>query len=300
MLPMDGHSADLIRKAIARFGCNAEHHLDHFQKCQEEGTENYCFSFGDGLVLLANFCLKERSWSLFASGILAPKEEKAEMFLEFSAYCLNVMKASTLSAELERELYDQVVKREAHLSILAIEDVYNWPIVDLKGFNGELLGNDYYELRKVRRKFMRENSFVIVHPRSVGIEALRGILESWMGKRKGADETNSAEYEAWVRDGFEGIDFAACWIVNNTPSAIVAGWQIPNSGGFYLSIVLHNYSVAGLGEMIYLESLLELKRRGYSFCDLGGSDQLLFRFKKKFLPSESYETVLFSVGKKEA
>ena len=48
---------------------------------------------------------------------------------------------------------------------------------------------------------------------------------------------------------------------------------------------------------MYIETLKKLKKLGFDECNLGGSDEKLYAFKKKFLPSGSFKTVYCNVVK---
>lgn len=289
---------DRIIASIRHHGGSAEHNYHYFMNSEEEGTKNTLIDFGEGGVILSNIEIEDNVWSIFPSGIIAREEDKNSLFRKFCEYCIGQRHAKGVCAELSFELYCEIKEEVGDYHVSDVQLEYTWPVVNLENFDENLGGSKYYELRKIRNNFLKNNEFQIISVNEVPIEKLRKILGGWGLNRKSKDEAYSTEYNSWINTNFEGADYAKCWAVNGEPCAIVAGWKIPNSNSFYLGVVLHNYSVKNLGEMVYLQTLLELKKMGYASCDLGGSDEKLLNFKKKFLPTEFYKTVEFFVRKR--
>ena len=287
-----------IISSIKHHGSNAEHNYHYFMNSEEEGTKNTLIDFGEGRVILSNIEIEDNAWNVFPSGIIAEEKEKNNLFRKFCEYCIEQRHAKEVYAELSFELYCEIKDKMEDYHVSDVQFEYTWPIVDLENFDEKLDGSEYYELRKIRNNFLKNNEFQIINGNEVPIEKLKKILQEWESNRKSKDSAHSTEYKSWINTNFEGADYAKCWAVNREPCAIVAGWKIPNSNSFYLEIVLHNYAIKNLGEMIYLQTILELKKVGYSSCNLGGSDKKLLNFKNKFLPTEFYKTVEFFVRKK--
>lgn len=282
-----------IIDSINSYGDNAEHNFYYFMNNEEPGTKNTFIDFGDNRIILAN--VESHVWNVFPSGILANEEDKPDLFKKFCQYCFK-KNAKEVYAELDINLFKKI-KLSGYL-VSDIQFEYTWPVVDLTKFDPHLQGSGYYELRKIKNNFMKNNALDIVDAQKIQISVLKKILSCWESNRKSSDKAHSTEYDNWMKTNFEGADYAKCWIVNNAPNAIVVGWRIPNSKRFYLAVVLHNYQIKNIGEMIYLQTLLELKNLGYLECNLGGSDEKLLAFKRKFLPSSEYKTVEFYVRKK--
>lgn len=287
-----------ITSSIKRHGSHAEHNYHYFVNSEEEGTKNALIDFGEEGVILSNIEIEDNVWNVFPSGILAEEGEKNSLFRKFCEYCIGHRGAKEVCAEISFELYCRIKEEMKDYHVSDVKFEYTWPIVDLKNFDENLAGSRYYELRKIRNNFLKNNEFEIINGNEAPTEKLRKILHEWGLNRKSGDIAYSTEYNSWINTNFEGADYAKCWAVNGEPCAIAAGWSIPNSNSFYLGVVLHNYKVRNLGEMIYLQTLLELKKIGYASCDLGGSDEKLLNFKKKFLPTEFYRTVEFFVRKR--
>src|SRR3989338_2549042 len=101
----------------------------------------------------------------------------------------------------------------------------------------------------------------------------------------------------FINENFKGSTEARILIVDEKTCGINAGWMIPNSNRFYGSLGIHDYSISGLGDILYLEDLTWLKTKGYKEADMGCGETSLTNFKNKFRPESFYRTYIFSVVK---
>ncbi len=289
-------ASELAQSSIEKFGFEPEHNFYYFMNNEEPSTANLVMGLGNQKIILANS--HGKCTSLFPSGILGPKEEHAKMLLAFCNYCLKEG-AQEVTVEVRKSLledFNKIIPKSIHIKSLDYE--YGWPVISLKNFDTELKGPRYYELRKISSRFFKENKIEICEAMQTDKHVLAKILAEWKKNRKSKDMSYPHEYEMWISTNFEGTDYAKCAFVNGKPCAIFCGWRIPNSNSFYLGVVLHNYKIREMGEILYLECFKNLKSMGFGFCNLGGSDSNLLNFKKKFLPEEIYETVEFTVERR--
>lgn len=284
----------IIESSIKKFGFEPEHNLHYFMNNEEPKTKNAIIDFGDSTIMLTNFgkdCAR-----LFPSGILGPRKVHARMMLDFFNYSFKNKKTSEILAEISEDDYEEFKKIiPKNICLADAPYIYYWPIVNLKEFDMELKGSRFYELRKIKYSFMKKNRIEFHDAKYIEKGILKEVLHQWEKSRKGKDDAISHEYNRWLETNFLGADYAKCAYVNGFPSAILCGWNIPNSNSFYLAVVLHNYMASNIGEILYLECFKELKSMGFGYCNLGGSDENLLKFKKKFLPEIVYKTVEFSV-----
>ena len=83
-----------IQKAIDKYGHCPEHNYYHYQYYEYDKEKNIFFKLENGKGILSSFDKKNNFWYLFPSGILAPKEERFNILIEFLD---NVLKISDFS-----------------------------------------------------------------------------------------------------------------------------------------------------------------------------------------------------------
>jgi len=292
---------DKVQQSINKFGSKPEHNTNYYFHNKAKNSKNIVFDFSDDKLILSSYDEKLNIWSLFPSGILAPAEESVDLLLEFCRYCLEEKSGRKLIMEIDDKIFKGLKGRIRNMSlnfkILNVNLVRYWPIIDLKLWNQDLKGKRWRKLRKMKNKFFKNNEINIIPSAELPKTALKKVVFDWKENRKGRDRIDEFLYTNFIENDFSGIDYAMSICVGNVPYSISAGWKIPNTNSFYLSIMLHNYKIKGLGEAMYLESLNDLKNMRFDSVDLGGSDMDLLLFKQKFHPSHNYKTFEFSVKK---
>ncbi len=123
------------------------------------------------------------------------------------------------------------------------------------------------------------------------------IIEEWRKKRGAHDRAYFFPYHNFIDGNFKGAAEARVFVVDGKAVGINAGWMIPNTRRFYGAVGIHNYSLPDLGDMLYLEDLMWLKKHNYKEADMGGGESALTNFKIKFQPKSFYKTHSFSVVK---
>lgn len=291
-----------IKSAIKRYGNNAEHNIYHYLNSKTAGTENILFDFGNDKVILASYAKSSNNWSLFPSGVLSPQEEKVDLLLKFCLYCLYQKIGKKVIMEVEEMLFQELkdnLKSNLHykMKISVVNCIYQWPIINLNFWNPNLNGKLWKGLRNIKNNFFKNNSVEIIESNNIQKNILKEIVAKWKLNRKDKDKAYYKEYINLIENWLADTDYSMSICINGKPSSLAAGWQVPNSKSFYLSVMLHNYKVKGLGEVMYLEAIKDLKNRGFDSVNLGGTWGNLLFFKEKFRPHHGYRTFEFSIIK---
>lgn len=201
--------------------------------------------------------------------------------------------------ELESELYKKFTNSlPSDIKARKINYTLTWPVYNLENFDEKLCGNKWKTLRKTKNKFYKEHQVDILDAKTYkNKEALQSVIEKWRKTRGASDRAHFLPYHNFINKNFEGTSEARIFIVDEKICGVNAGWLIPNSNQFYGALGIHNYSLLGLGDALYLEDLTWLKTHGYKEANMGGGENALTDFKNKFHPKSSYETHVFSVIK---
>jgi hypothetical protein len=290
----------LIEKSISKYGTEPENNYYYFRNNEEFKTKHYVFDFENDGVILANHDTGDNSWIIFPSGFIGNKGKSNEMLVKFCSYCLE--KSKIVGLELREELFvefrNELKNTNSNLKIKDIEWEQQWPITKLNEFDENFEGSKYYELRKVKSSILKNNKISVVASSKCSKVELNNLVDMWEAGRKSDDDPISHEYRQLIETGFEGTEFADVFLADGKTTGIVSGWIAPNSNVFYLAIVLHNYTIKNFGEFMYIETLKKLKKLGFDECNLGGSDEKLLAFKKKFMPTKFYKTFYCTVVKR--
>ena len=154
-------------------------------------------------------------------------------------------------------------------------------------------------MRKTKNKFYKNHQVVLLDAREYeDKKSLHLIVDEWRKQRGGNDRVHLFPYHNFIDSNFKGATEARIFMVDAKPCGINAGWPIPNSNIFYGALGIHDYSLPGLGDALYLEDLDWLKNRGYKKANMGGGEDALTNFKNKFRPESFYKTHIFSVVRK--
>ncbi len=292
---------NFIKRSIKKYGHCSEHNYYHYKYCEGDGEKNYFFKLKGTRSILCSYNKKEDIWSLFPSAILAPKEERLDLFLELLDYVFIKRKISKVCVEVDQNLRKNIMKKlKDHPKFRASKsyDILYWPIYHMPNFDPKLKGKKWKKLRNIRNRFKKKHRVRIVDSRKVPKEQLIRILNSWLKRRRGHDYVDKYYYENLIKNNFRGLSSVRTLIVDGIPRTITGGWNIPNSKGYYSNLGIFDYSFPGLGEVANIEDLKLQKRMRYKFVDFGGSDKTLLYFKKKFKPDSIYKTYLFSIFKR--
>lgn len=205
--------------------------------------------------------------------------------------------------EIEDKLFDKLKFELANLALSGLKisranHSYYWPVIDLRLWNDDLSGKEWHKTRNMIKHLYKGNEVKIESAAKINKELLKKVVYGWKSNRKGSDRADYWHYINLIDNNFEGTDYASSVLVNGEPCSIAAGWRIPNTNSFYLSMMMHNYKIKGMGEFMYIEILKYLKSMGIDMANLGGSKKNLLAFKEKFNPHHIYKTHKFSLIKK--
>lgn len=286
-----------IEKIIQQYGWTPEHNFYHFQNWQKPGSKNFVFDFGDQGAILAR--QEKETWHLF-SEILAKPENKLKILEQFLNFCFDNPKNKKVTVEFESD-FEQKIRSLFQNSPWRVEPIdysLTWPIFDLRQWNPAIPGQEWKTMRHAKNQFYKNHQVQIVDSCDCSKESLKKIVTDWQEKRGGTDHTDHHQYLHAIENKFLGTKFRRTLVVDGTPATITAGWEIPNQpSSYYSAIGLHNYQCEHLGEAANLDDLDFLKSQGYHFANFGGGEEALTNFKKKFKPTATYITHIFSIKK---
>lgn len=286
-----------IISSLERLGYSAEHNFYHFLCKKNSKNENYFFEFENGKGIMATFRPDIKTWSM-VSEVLAPKNERVEIFSEFLDYIFK-NDAKKIFVEFEDEFKEEAA---ANLSkkykISATNYKLYWPVYNLASFDESLNGKDWKKIRNISNKFNKNFRVEVKNIGGTDENSLTAIFNLWLEKRTHNDFVDREYYKNIIKRKFEGFDKAKLFLIDGDACIISAGWKIPNSKSFYWSVGMHNYKYDGLSEFANLIDLADAKSSGYKYAELGGSDRSLLLSKEKFKPERVYTTNTFSVMKK--
>lgn len=287
-----------IEEAIKRYGYAPEHNFWWYQFQPDEDSKNVFVEFDKGAGLFTIERKDKKNCIVFA-GPIAPISQRVPILVEYLEHMLKFSNIEKVTLELETDLYKEFISSlPEDLKARAGNFILTWPVYDLKAFNSELSGKHWKTLRKEKNRFYQNHSVESADAKTYkDKESLHAIIDEWCKERAGNDRVHRHLYHNFIDENFMGTSEARVFIVDGRAVGINAGWPIPNSDSFYGALGIHNYSLPDLGDMLYLEDLLFLKTKGYAKADMGGGEEALTNFKKKFQPESFYDTHTFSVVK---
>jgi len=291
--------SDRIKESIKKYGYAPEHNFWCYA-CEEESDLKAVFAESkDGSGLLTLEEENKKICYVFSSPV-APPSYRIEVIIEYLNFIFETKEVKKIGFELEQGLYENLIKAlPDKFKARRIIDTLIWPVHDLKIFDEKLSGGEWKKLRKLNNKLYREHTIEIADAKTYGNkDALHNLIKECEEKRAAGDRAYFSSYHEFVEKNFEGTDEARIFIIDGKACGINAGWMIPNSNTFYGAIMLHNYSISGLGEALCLENLLFLKSHGYNQVNTGGGDKESVKFKNRFHPQYSYKTYYFYIVRK--
>jgi len=276
-----------VISSISKYGKCAEHNYFHFLYKQNPSRECYFFDFGDSKGACA-FLSKESKVMTLISDMLAPRSEWGKLLHGFFDFCKKEFGTSKIKIEIDGE-FKRVLENEEGLK-LNVNYSLDWPVYNLEQVDNELNGRMWKKVRNIRNNFLKGFEIKVHDARNTDARLMNNVLDSWLSKRSTNDYVDVNYYRNAFKDGFSGCDIARAYKINGKISAISAGWRIPNSNCAYYGIGLMDYGIKNLGDFVNIEDILFAKSMGFGFVDLGGSDDNLLKFKKKFRPERIYRT----------
>lgn len=291
-------SRNLIENLICSYGDSSEHNFWYYYNMKEEGVRPAFFIFEEKYGLFALYYEDENEFEVI-SDVLAPKEKRLNILLEFIDYSLKSSEKLflTLEKEFRRKFLDKIDQKR--YNVHKPTRVFDSPVFNMKDFDSSLPGKGWKKIRNINNAFFRENDVEIKDFDKKDKESIKKVVIDWEKTRK------SSVAKAWapiflnfVENDFKGCDMRRIIYVNKEPCAITAGWKIPNKNAYYSSIGIHNYKYKGIGEVAYVDDLRNLKEKKYDLVDFGGSEKKnLLNFKLKFNPHSMEKYYFFRISK---
>lgn len=293
----------IVEAAIKKFGCAPEHNYWWYQYYQHyyHPPQRNIFVAAENGALLTAYDEQDNNYFVVFDPMAAPAD-RAALLIEYIRWVFTNTSAEKIWFQLEHPTRRELMRAlpDAY-RCLPIYYTLTWPVYDLRAFDPALPGGHFKSLRKEVHKFYRTHRVDVLDAKIfTDRDSLHAVVDRWKEKRLNHDRAMTGVYHQIVNGGFEGMDEARVFVVDDKPTGFNAGWKIPNSNRFYGGIGIHDYSVEDLGTMLYLEDLTWLKQRGYPEVDMGGTEKSAFQFKNKFRPSSSYKGAIFSVARRNA
>ena len=295
MTDFDGNK-ELIESFISEKGYGCDHNYWHGRNMGEKGESPvlYVTEKGDGIFAL--FYADDNDYEQL-SGVLAPEERRKDVIYEFAEKVFDKGAKKffiNTSPELRADM-----QGDKKFIVSKVLRSFESPVFDLNDLDLSLSGKDWKKVRNHINSLVKNHSIRVEDCRVVDKEKLFQVVDEWAKSRKSLVSKSWKPYFMnFVKNGFQGCDVTRCVIVDGELCSVSAGWKIPNSDIYYSSIGIHNYRYNGLGEFAYIDELKELKNKGYSLVDLGGSEQRFFDFKRKFNPEYSYKSLFYWIKRK--
>jgi hypothetical protein len=287
-----------VNNSIKKYGHFAEHNYKHYLYCENSEDKNVFFDYGNSKGMLMQFDEKANIWTLFPEGILAPEKDRQELLWDALHYTLKKEKAKKFTMEVSEDMRKKILqkfKRQNGMRVCTYLYTLHWPMYNMDSWDPELGGNKMKKLRNIRNRFYKKYKIKVKDTKTIPKEKLTEIFNNWLKKRSMNDKVDTDYYLNLINNDFNGVDIAKTMFVDDKPATITAGWKIPNSNNYYSAIGIVDYSYPGLGEVVNIDDLNRLKRKGYDYVDFGGSDKILLNFKRKFKPEKIYKTYAFSI-----
>lgn len=286
-----------IAKSIKQYGFSPEHNYHNYLYMQHGNNRCCFFDFGQNRGVVALFNKSNKTWRVI-NGVFAPEKERLGIFLAFVEWALEENKSKKVFAEFQTEFRNEIFGKLRKIYKLIESYSLYWPMYSLDTLDEKLIGKDWKKLRNIKNRFLTQFKVQIKDSRKVKKEVLKKILLSWMKKRFPRDRVMNYYYHNLIDSKFMGFDVLRSITLNGKVCAFSGGWKIPNSNTFYYAIGIFNYEHKNIGDFVNLDDLMHIKRLGYKYVDLGGSDKSTIAFKKKFNPIKIYQTHFFSISRK--
>ena len=287
-----------IEKAIEKYGYAPEHNFWWYQ-CQAEKKSKNVYAESKGGTGLLTIEEKDKNKCYVFSSPMAPPNQRVEIIVEYLNLVFRSKKIQKVIFELEETLHKELLKAlPKNIKAHKINYTLTWPVYELKDFDASLSGNRWKSLRKTKNKFYQNHNVAVLPAKEYeNKKALHSIIDGWRKARSANDRAHFLPFHNLINQNFKATTEARIFIVDGKACGMNAGWLIPNSNRFYGAMGIHDYSLPGLGDVLYLEDLAWLKARGYKEADMGGGEKALTEFKAKFHPKSYYKTHIFSVVK---
>lgn len=286
-----------VISAINKYGFSPDHNYYNYLYTQNTGKRCVFCDFGQGKGVIAFYNGRNNSWRVI-NGVLAPSQERFEIFLRFLDMAIKEKKSRKIFVEAPEDFKSEIFKKLKNSYKLNVNYLLYWPVYDLDCLDEKLGGRRWKKLRNIKNRFYNRYKIGVKNPKKIDKNILKNVLLSWTKKRYRRDRANFGYYLSIIGNNFKGLDILRAISLNGEVCSFSGGWAVPNSENFYYAIGIFNYSYKDVGDFVNLDDLLYIKKIGYRYVDLGGSDKATIIFKRKFNPIKIYKTYTFSILRK--
>lgn len=286
-----------VTNSISKYGFCPDHNYYNYLYMQNANKKCAFFDFGQGKGIIAFFNKRNNAWRII-NGVFAPKKEKLGIFLDFLNLIATEKKSRKVFVESTEDFKLEIFKRLKKSHKLILNYSLYWPIYNLDALDEKLCGKQWKKMRNIRNRFQNNFKIEVKNPRRINKNILKHVLLSWKRNRYPRDRVDNTYYLNLIENNFKGFDVLRAISLNGEVCSFSGGWVMPNSNDFYYAIGIFNYKHKNIGDFINLDDLLYIKKLGYKYVDLGGSDTATISFKSKFNPVKIYKTYFFSISPK--
>ena len=291
--------SEIVRDYISRYGFMPEHNFEYFKCLTDEGQPAFYYEDDFGVMC---FISDEGKSKVVRSLVepLAKQDNILNALQKFVKYCLDVKHFDKIVLETRHEIKLELEKVFKKSEYKVLKDRYHltWPVFIMKNFDESLSGGNWKKMRYFKNKFFKDQNPDVGDFQESDKNELKELVKVWAKTRTASDIAHYHRYINFIDNNFKGFDMVKIIKINGKPVSFFGGWRIVNSGNYYSCIGIYDYSYENIGEVSNLIDLTEIKKMGVEKADLGGGEEALTNFKKKFFPDEFYRTDIYTVKKK--
>ncbi|MBN1792278.1 hypothetical protein JW826_01180 [Candidatus Woesearchaeota archaeon] len=300
---IDGNE-EFIRGYIQRLGFMPEHKFEYFKCLTDEGTPTFLYDEDVGFGVMCFFS-KEGKSRIVTSLVepLAPKEKMIEALERFIKFCVEEKGMDKVILETRYEVKLGLAKRlkEEGKGYEVLKERYSmtWPVFIMKNFDENLSGGKWKKIRYFKNKFFKDHDAKVDDFKDEDKEVLKELVMDWVKKRTASDHAAYKRYINMIESSFKGFDMVKVIKVKDKPVSVFGGWKTVMPGMYYSCVGIYDYDYENIGEVSNVIDLSLIKQLGVEKTDLGGGEEALTNFKKKFFPDEFYRTDVYTVLRRD-
>lgn len=295
----------IIKNSLSAYGFAPEHNYFELISHEAKDSKPVFVYFGDNKGLFS--VDYDDVWQII-SEILAPENERADLFMLFAKHLFKNKGVKKIMMEFPFALRKEIIKKakkenagvdEKIIVVGNVVEHYYTPIISLEKWDPALQGSDFSNLRKAKNRFLRDYKIEILKDDAImNVPALeiKEMVLAWAKNRKARDRAIYDSYISFINNGCKGAALSLLLKIDGRVKGLASASLIPNTKRtVYYGINLHDYSLPELGDFLTVLFLDELKASGYEFLNFGSSDKKLLKYKQKFHPISTYDSAFFYV-----
>ncbi len=302
----------IINDSIKKNGFAPEHNYFELISHEAKDSKPVFVYFGDNKGLFG--VDYDDVWQII-SEILAPENERAELFMLFAKHLFRNKGVKKIMMEFPFSLRKEIMKKVKEENskkgddgkIIVVGNVvehYYTPIISLEKWDPGLNGSDFSKLRKAKNRFFRNYKIELLKDdaiMSVPASEIKEMVLAWAKNRKAKDRAIYDSYISFINDGCKGAALSLLLKIDGKVKGLASASLVPNTKKtVYYGINLHDYSIPEIGDFLTVIFLDELKKSGFEFLNFGSSDKKLLKYKEKFNPVSKHDSAFFYVRYEDA